>query len=887
MKRILMACAGIVAAGLLPVLFPSSLLVYLLLLAFFCLIFRPLRLVGFFLSGFFWGTYAGHAILANQLPSELAGVEIQVRGVISDFPEDRGNSQRFRFSVLAANRIGLKEKLGKNFPKLIQLSWYQTADLALGQEWSLRVKLRRPRGFVNEGGFDYQRWLLSEGIGGTGYVRKSKNNERLSLGHASTIQMIRADIKYWLLNSTDSHIRGPLLALAIGDNSLIDNSQWLIFRETGTAHLMAISGLHIGLVSVFGFFFGRGVRAVLLVLSETLSRRLMFNKRFLWRRLFRRYWLENCLSFLNRLFYFFPALFSILFGLTYAALSGLSLSTQRALVMIVIINVGALISRKPISFHTLVFAMLVVLIVDPLAFYGMGFYLSFSAVGILLFCFSNRVKFDSRENTLAARVKTWVWSLLRSQWGIFIGLAIPLLLLDQGLSFLAPIANIVVIPIVSTIVIIPLLCAVFVSFINVEIAAQVLSIAVQSLELCWRYLSGLQNSPLSFAWFPAGQLHPFAIVAAFLGLLLVLSPKGFPGRLLGGFFFIPLFFPLLVEKPPLRINILEVGQGLAVVVETQTKTLLFDAGPGFSESFNAGSDIVAPFLRKRGVKTIDTMIISHSDNDHAGGANNLLAAFPVGKVISGEVFHIDESIGAVDSAGLSFLKRIQSKQDPELIACDQDIAWQWDDVTFYLIEPTSSLANPSVKARAANPKLSSYNKNNQSCILVIRYGDDVIVIPGDIEAKVERQLLGRDLFSEGVPQVSLLQNKSLQDPLPESSSLQDFSLRDFLLRDVTLLVAPHHGSRTSSTISFVNVLSPTWVVYSSGYKNQYGHPHPAVQARYEKVNSRQLNTSLTGQIEFLWRDKGGLNVSVARNKMRRYWFDGETVNTAAEEGLED
>ncbi|WP_460241238.1 DNA internalization-related competence protein ComEC/Rec2 [Aurantivibrio infirmus] len=833
MKRILFCCFGIAVVGFLPTLLPLSLIICLTAVSLGLLLFQRTRIFAFLLFGFCWGTWCGHQLLDEQLSPDLAGLEIQVRGIISDFPEDRGDSQRFRFSVLDANRIGKSESISESFPQLIQLSWYQHSGLELGQEWTLRVKLRRPRGFVNEGGFDYQRWLLSEGIGATGYVRKSSKNKRLSEGQGSSLQLIRADIKKWLLHSSDSTVKGPIIALAIGDNSQIDSSQWQIFRATGTGHLTAISGLHVGLVAVFGFYLGRWSRAFTLLLIEFISRRL--SSRY-----------EKVTKSFSLLAYFLPSIFSIIFALAYASLSGFALSTQRALVMIIVVNIGTMITRKAISFHTLSFAMLAVLIIDPLAAYSLGFWLSFGAVAVLLYCFSNRAATSSNmEYSTQLKIRVWLWSLLKSQWVIFVGLLLPLLVLNQGLSFLAPIANIVAIPLVSTIVIIPLLCAVLLSCFSPVLASYLLQVAVKSLELCWLYLQRLQDSSLSFAWFPEGRLYLFAMVAALFGVLLILSPKGLPGKWLGVVFLVPLLFPISFAKQPLRINILDVGQGLAVVVETRNHTLVYDAGPGFSENFNAGSDILIPFLRKRGIESIDTLIVSHSDNDHAGGVDNLLALTTVEKIISGEAF-------VFDSGEKNSLLR---KDKPEISLCDRDKNWRWDEVEFQLIEPSINSAQ--------NPNSSSYNKNNQSCVLLIRYREDVILIPGDIEAKIERQLLARQ------------------------SSLRTTSAQDLLPSEITMLLAPHHGSRTSSTQGFVATLSPEWVVYSNGYNNQYGHPHPKVQARYERVNSRPLSTASSGQLEFLWRQEGKLLVSAIRTKKRRYWFDGETVNTKTGGRLED
>jgi len=269
----------------------------------------------------------------------------------------------------------------------------------------------------------------------------------------------------------------------------------------------------------------------------------------------------------------------------------------------------------------------------------------------------------------------------------------------------------------------------------------------------------------------------------------------------------------------LWMTVLDVGQGLAVVVQVQVsgqhKTLVYDTGPSSGDRFNAGDAIVAPYLKTQGIKRIDKLVVSHSDNDHAGGATALLKAFPVKQFIVGEALAFDHD-------------------DVRQTDCNQLPDWQWEDVRFqFLFNPISELARSAqqnVKARI--------NNNNQSCVLVIRYHDQTILIPGDIESPVEHSLL--------------------QDPALPS--------------DITLLIAPHHGSNTSSTNAFVAQLHPQTVVFSAGYRSRYGHPHPLVQTRYREIGSRAYTTAETGQLQFVWDGEGRLRVSAMRFDQPRYWF---------------
>ena len=277
--------------------------------------------------------------------------------------------------------------------------------------------------------------------------------------------------------------------------------------------------------------------------------------------------------------------------------------------------------------------------------------------------------------------------------------------------------------------------------------------------------------------------------------------------------------PLFVVTPPrpaageFRMTVLDVGQGLAVVVETQARTLLFDTGPRYTETADAGARIVAPFLRARGVAQLDVLVVSHQDSDHSGGLASVWQAIPVTTLLS--------SLPTDDDTPESRLAAGGSAQ-----RCVAGQRWHWDAVWFTLLHP--------LPAHYANPRTRS---NDLSCVLRIdsRWGSALLT--GDIEAASEHELVARD------PAV--------------------------LRADV--LVVPHHGSRTSSTPPFVAAVSPAAAVFTPGYRNRYGHPRPEVVARYG--SAARYRTDLDGALTFEFGAAAPSRPQAERERRRRYWQD--------------
>lgn len=787
MYPLLAAAAGILSVGLFPHLDFSFLLPFAAGLLCWLFFWRlrwllpPVTWFTAFCLGMAWAVFSGQQMIDSQLPVALEGVDIPVTGVVSSLPQQRDRFQRFLFAVDDASRAQTP-----GLPAQLSLSWYGQTELQAGQRWQLQVRLKRPRGSVNDGGFDYQRWLLSEGTGATGYVRDVPQNELLGVAEGFALLKRRQSLAQWIDRYAGPSGSALMIALAVGDSSRLTGDQWALLRTTGTIHLMAISGLHIGLVALFGFWLGHGLR-VLASLWLTLG--------------------DGNRPWLNALPYLFPSLVSLMAAGGYASLAGFALPTQRALVMCAVVNLGIVLGRRVGAAVTLSWALLLVLLLDPLAGYDMGFWLSFTAVASLLLAFRGRVNPGVPERKWPWRLWGWVQGLGYAQWVVFVALLIPLLLLGQPVAWLSPLANLVAVPWVSLLVVLPLLCSICLSFFSESLAGAILPWIESSLAVCWHYLEWITGLA-DVGWAQAGTTPvpgPLAAGLALLGVLLLLLPRGFPARWLAPVLFLPCLLPPSPDRPPLVVSVLDVGQGLAVVVEAagkdETRTLVYDTGPASSDRFNAGDAIVIPYLRARGITDLDMLVVSHSDNDHAGGALPVLRWFPGASLYLGEPLEIPYR---------------------QASTCHQGESLNWGEVKLEFL---------------TSRKPSGGSNNNRSCVLLIRYRDWWILLPGDIESPVERRLL-RD------------------GGLPDS---------------VDLLLAPHHGSNSSSMEAFVQHLSPDHVVFSAGYRSRYGHPHPKVQSRYREQGSVLYNTSLSGRLRFEFTPSA-MRVNRLRSDRPRYWY---------------
>jgi competence protein ComEC len=733
-----------------------------------------LRLVRAAIAGTAWGVvgfalaaWSAQGRLSDALPADWEGRDIAIVGVVASLPQADERRVRFEFDVESVMTPGA------SVPRHVVLSWWgpgahqdRSIRVRAGERWKFTVRLRRPRGTANPHGFDYEAWLLERGLRATGYVRQVKAHLRLAaMVHRPRYwverlrELARARIEAALPGAAHA---GVITALVVGDQRAIPAEEWQVFTRTGVNHLMSISGLHVTMVSglvyalVYGFWRRR----------PALTLRLPARKA------------------------------AVIIGLAaafgYAMLSGFAVPAQRTVYMLAVVAAALWLGTIESVATVLAVAVLVVLLLDPWAVLAAGFWLSFGAVAMIMYVTFGRI---GRSHWLAA--------FGRVQIAVTAALIPPLLALFQQVSVVSPLANAFAIPIVSLVVVPTALVGTVLPF------DFVLQLAHAVAAGCLFVLGRLSELPMA-VW--AQHAPPlWTVVLAVGAVFLLLAPRGVPARWLGGAGLLPLFFvtPAPLEAGALQVAVLDVGHGVAVLVRTARHVLLYDTGPSFGPRANSGSRIIVPYLRAAGVKHIDGMIVSHDDDDHAGGAASVLQAVPVNWLMT----------------SLPDLHPLRQAAQQSL-RCYAGQRWEWDGVRFEVLHPTQeSYDDPRVK------------DNDRSCVLKVESASLRLLLPADIEHRSERALLAGN--------------------------------RAALRTDV--LLAPHQGSKTSSLPAFVAAVNPRVVIFPVGYRNRFGHPHREVLARYLEHGSHVFRSDRDGALLVEAGPAGPARITPYRAIHQRYW----------------
>jgi len=730
----------------------------------------PIALLGLYLAnnwfkpifalilGFNWVFASVFLFSHNIFPDEYEGKELLLEGTIVSIPKTTIRSTQFYFKT-QLNHKDYKFKLSC-YEKLYQVP-------QAGEHWRLLIKLKRPHGSMNPGGFDYERSLYRKGISATGYIRRDDINQYLNDAelNRSLFDYILS-LRQQLSNSLQSRLMemphsGIIEALAIGERHRMTNGEWNVLTRTGTIHLVAISGLHIGLVAGFTF---------LLI----------------------RFFVSRCYRLMRNTPAQVPAaVIAIVAAFIYALLAGFTIPTQRAFLMVCIVMLS-LVQRRTVRTSNIInFSLLVVLIIDPMSVLDVGFWLSFAAVAIILFAAVGRIKVPSA-----------VVSLSKIQLVIAVGMLPLMLIFFQRVSLVAPLANLIAVPWLSFVTAPATLLATLLMGISTSLSNGLFIVATGSLEFIWQFLEWL--SLQSWAVVDTHLPVTWTLIPAGLAALYLLMPRGMPGRWLALLLFLPAFF-VSRDSPKhgeLNLTLIDVGQGLSLLLQTQHHSLVFDTGPRYSSSFNAGKNIVIPVLKSQGIHKVDSLIVSHGDNDHSGGAHAILDDFTVESVYSGA--------------------NTQRWRSDDARVCQAGQSWQWDGVGFEILHPQIKQAKGG---------------NNRSCVLQVRVGRKVILLPADIERAAELQLIaeyGDNLKSH-------------------------------------ILIAPHHGSKTSSSREFIDAVSPRLVLIANGYRNRYRFPHESVINRYQQIGAKWLETQHSGAISILVTPERLSEPVIWREERRRYW----------------
>jgi len=553
---------------------------------------KPAKIVAWCVAGFLWGWFFGYQKLSEQLPAFWEGKNWTIEGRISSIPKSLRRGVEFDFDSSSISGEGETQPWKRG----LRLSWYEfPPHLIVGERWRLAVRLKRPHGLMNPGGFDQETWWFENHIQALGTVKPKLLAERLDASHWSySVNRARQILVEAISKALpDSPYLGLLQGLAVGETSAVPRGQWDVLTKTGTIHLLAISGSHIALVAGLAYW------------------------------IVRKLW-----SWLGTVVLRIPApragaVAAILAALGYAALAGLPLSTQRAAIMVTVAMGAMLMNRVLRPMRTLRLALFAVLLWDPLAVVAPGFWLSFGAVFFILYTVAHSGA-DSPSH-----LRTFV----RVQWAVTIGLLPLLLSFFDRVAIYSPLANLIAIPWLE-IGTVPVVLGGTLLLPWFPTAGTLLLSAANYLLMGLLPILGFFATLPSSDW---GLAAPpkWAIVTGTLGAILLLAPRGVPARWLGCLGMAPLF--LLPQKRPAVgeacLTVLDVGQGLSTVVRTSSHTLVYDTGPSYGNGQDAGGRIVAPYLRHEGIRTLDVLMVSHGDDDHRGGAASLLAEFQVVRVL--------------------------------------------------------------------------------------------------------------------------------------------------------------------------------------------------------------------------------------------------------------
>lgn len=600
--------------------------------------------------------------VSERLAPEFAGDSMLVQLQITEFPIVSASSVAFIAAPVSDSRI----------PPRIRVSWFEPpVNLQLGDVWQVELRLRRPRGNSNPGVFDYEAWMFRERIAATGYVVRSKRNHLLQSGELDLVGGIRqrvADRLTELLSDRDS--AAVLAAISVGARHLMSQQQWDRYARTGTGHLMAISGLHIGLVAALAY--------TLVLIASGLAG-----------------WRGNHRDI--------AVIVSLLAAIGYAWVSGYGIPARRASLMLALVVVAYLRRRQISPLLILCGTCCVVVMLDPVATMAPGFKLSFAAVLVLIWFARWRV--TATQSHWIYRPLQGLRSLVGMQIVLLLGLLPLSVLIFQRVAFMAPLANLVAVPVFSFVTVPLTLVGLLFTGPLQSLGDPMLLLAADSIGLLEWGIEKAASVPVTSA--KAATVTGFAWVLLLLPLLAVIIPPGWPGRYLAWIAVAALLLHKPAGPPPgcADVAVLDVGQGLSVVVRTHRHVLLFDTGAAFRQGGSMADRIVLPYLAGLGVRRIDRLLISHADNDHAGGTRDILEAVDVDRLLVGEA--------------LPDIARISQR-------CVAPMAWHWDGIVFQVLHP----------GQGELPE-----GNDASCVVVVTAGNTRLLLTGDIEKATEHQLL--------------------------------------------------------------------------------------------------------------------------------------------------
>lgn len=731
--------------------------------------------IALFSCCFSWSAGTAEMALREHIPPAWEGLTLEAEGRVEGLPEPaerQGLRFRLRPEHVLLDGVSTAIKGGGRW----QLYTSSPEGLAPGSHCRLLVRLKRPHGVANPGGFDYEAWLLSEGISATGSVKRLSCRPPAAASVGGMRLRLRQDMQQAF---PERPAAGVLLALLSGDRALVPDSAWERYVATGIVHLMAISGLHVTLLSVLTVW----LLLNLLRLAPRLALRWPLHK---------------------------PALLGgFTAALGYSLVAGMTIPTQRTLIMLAVAGLAFLLDRRLPSLHILLLTLMAVLLWSPLAVHAVGFWLSFGAVALLIVLGNAWRELPSWRQALQMQFALSLLLLPMTLWFF------------DRVSWVSPLANLVAVPLVTFgVVPLGLLGLLFWLAGSAGPAQFFWSGAVGLIEV-------LDALMAQFAAWPAASmmlsLPGFsALLWLSLALVCLLQPLCRSWRLLSPLLLLPLFFPASsLSEGQLRLTVLDVGQGLAVLVETPGYRLLYDTGPPLGMHADAGLRYVLPTLHRQGVYALDHLVLSHDDSDHTGGARSVLSVMPVG-------------------AGLGTQVGLSRNSSPPWRSCEAGQRWHRDGWEFAVLYPD------------AEQRLFADSDNNRSCVLRISRGRATVLLPGDIGRLGELSLLDRH----------------------DAAALKS-----------TVLILGHHGSSSSSSAEFLAAVRPELALISAGYRNSFRHPGEQVLARLRSAGIPWRNTAESGALTVLLQEDASVRLQVYREHSARYWQRPRTQEFSVDQAV--
>ncbi len=726
----------------------------LLLVASLCLaLLRRWRSPACFFGAYALFMLAAGDIIAQRLDPEFAGDSMLARVRIAAAPAVRGDALLLYLEPAGDPRI----------PPRVRVSWFDPPWVpTLGEVWELELRLQPPRGNFNPGVFDYETWLFREKVHATGYVVGGKRNRLLWSGTATWLDRYREDFAWRAEAAAETDAAAAVLvAIGVGLRHKVSREQWDRFAVSGTSHLMAISGLHVGLAALAAFVVAYASTG----------------------------WLAG-----QRNSYVLAVLVGALCALAYALTSGFGVPARRAVIMLTVVAVAITRRRTVDPLAAIALAALVVFLSDPVATMTPGFHLSFAAVLVLLWLARRR-----EAGVPAARWLRAPRQLLVMQIFLLFGLLPLTSLIFQRFAVAATPVNLVAVPVFSFIIVPLTLAALTVLRWSEALAGVFLKAAARCIDALDGFIDCIVALPLANTML--AEIRGVAWLFVLLPLAWVVLPRGWPGRHVAvlGVIAIVTWRP---PAPPVACFdswVLDVGQGLAVVVQTHEHTMLFDTGMAWRSGGNVATQSILPFLRSRRLERIDWLVVSHDDLDHSGGLDAIRETLNIGTVLSGE--------------------SLRGRADRRCVAGD---AWSSGQVDFAVLHPRAGAAGAG---------------NAASCVLRVSAGEYGLLLTGDIEAEGERILIesGAHLASD-------------------------------------IVVVPHHGSMTSSSVPFTDSVRPDFAVVSAGHGNRWSFPKPQVVERWQAHGALVLNTATTGAVHFRVCARDGVTAPGLERRLRhRFW----------------